>query len=80
MKVIRDNLEVCDDCTIAIANADYSGMDEETAFNVKDGICGLEKNGLYLVIGDETCEFSRDICHCCGALPGRRHQASLLGN
>lgn len=79
MRVIRDNLEVCDDCIVAIANADFSGMDDATEQAVKQGIQDLQKNGLYLVAGDEDFEFSQSNCDCCGGLPGRRYSASLLG-
>jgi hypothetical protein len=76
---IISGLKVCDDCTIAIANDDYSGMDDATEVKVREGIELLSKRG-WPVIGDETDEFSWDRCDCCNGLPGRRHECSLLGN
>jgi len=85
VEILRE-LEVCQNCLIAIANADYSGMDEEEAFAVKDGICGLEREGKavtdrtrnQLVAGGEELGFSHSRCECCGGLAGDRFTASLL--
>lgn len=78
MVEVINELEVCQDCLCAIANGDYSGMDEETAFNVLDGICRLQKGGRYLVAGDKEFGFSHCRCDCCDGLAGNRYEAILL--
>jgi hypothetical protein len=40
----------CDDCVIAIANDDYTGMDDQRATEVASA---LEAIGRYLIVGDE---------------------------
>ena len=60
---------VCDDCTIALANNDYSGMPDDIAETVKSAVLRL---GIAFYDGDEI-EFSRASCDCCGTpLHGRR--------
>ena len=64
----------CDDCTIAIANDDYTGMDDATEALVRDGI---KRIGKYLIVGDEQ-GFSHRSCDVCGQLPGNRHEVGYL--
>lgn len=64
----------CDDCCSAIANDDYTGMDDETQSRVRDGI---QKAPGYLVIGEEE-GFSWRLCDICGGLAGYRHQVGYL--
>ncbi len=64
----------CDDCVIAIANDDYTGMDDETEARVRKG---LERIGEWLVVGDEL-GFEHSRCAVCGDLPGNRHQVGYL--
>jgi len=66
--------EACDDCTIAIANDDYSGMDEETAARVQSGIARV---GQYLIVGEEL-GFSWRACTICGGLAGNRHAVGYI--
>lgn len=64
----------CDDCTIAIANNDYSGMDDTQETATKAGIERIRK---YLIIGDEL-GFEHSRCAVCNGLPGDRHQVGYL--
>ncbi len=77
--IISDGLQACDDCTIAIANDDYSGMDADTAETVRSGITLWSKQG-YLVIGEEL-GFSHHGCDICDSnLAGNAHSVTLLGD
>lgn len=75
MEIIEE-LEACDDCTIAIANDDYSGMDDEQEEATRAGLEALAEDG-YLVVGDEL-GFSNSECEICGAMAGNRHEVALL--
>jgi len=77
MKTTWDG-EVCDDCIIAIANDDYSGMDDERDAAVRAGLERINSKYGYLVAGDETTEFTWRSCDCCGAGGGRRHRAVAM--
>jgi len=77
--IAEDGLYACQDCTIAIANADFTGMDDETEARVKMGLERLAKRG-YAVIGDDL-----GFCHqgcdcCCDGLAGDKHELTLLGD
>lgn len=75
MTIIADGLLACQDCTIAIANDDYSGMDDATEARVK---AGIERLAGYAVIGDEV-GFSWRGCDCClDGLGGHKHTFSIL--
>lgn len=76
-RIIEDGLLVCDDCAIAIANGDYSGMSTATVSAVRAGYERLFLRG-YAVIGDEL-GFHSHRCDCCeqGAA-GNRHKMTLL--
>lgn len=78
-QVIEDELLACGDCTIAIANGDFSGMDDETKAKVKAGLERLSKRG-YPVIGKEY-GFTWRGCDCClNGLGGNKHTFALLGD
>lgn len=64
----------CDDCVVAIANDDYSGMDDETEARVR---AGLQRIGQWLIVGKET-GFSHKSCVVCGGLAGDRHDVGYL--
>ena len=64
----------CEDCTVAIANDDYSGMDDETEQRVR---AGIKKIGQWLIVGEETGFTWRD-CGVCGGLAGNRHEVGYL--
>lgn len=65
----------CDDCTVAIANDDYTGMDDGRAKEVADAIEAINQP---LVIGDQTDEFSWSRCDICGSGGGSRHAVGYL--
>lgn len=78
-QVIEDGLRACQDCTMAIANADFSGMDSATENRVKAGLDRLAERG-YPVIGDEI-GFTWQGCDCClSSLGGDKHELSILGD
>jgi len=78
MTVIYDDLLACQDCVTAIANDDYSGMDDRQEAKTRRGIESWSKKG-YLVVGDEV-GFTRDGCDICDDnLAGDKHTVSLLG-
>jgi hypothetical protein len=64
----------CEDCTIAIANDDYSGMDAATEAKVRAGIARVNQ---HLVIGDNI-GFTHAPCAVCGGLAGDRHEVCYL--
>lgn len=79
MKIRTTEFSVCSDCLIAIANDDYSGMDEETALDVQHGIRSLEiiEDGRLVADGDEL-GFSTRACECCHGLAGNRFKATMV--
>lgn len=84
MKLINDDLWLCEDCTMAAVNDDYTGLDyayskEEAEARMEDIIEGLaELPGLVPMDGED--EFSTRACDCCGTpLGGRRHRFGQLG-
>jgi hypothetical protein len=64
----------CEDCAVAIAIADYSGMSVEQAAKTRAGIARINK---HLVIGEEL-GFAHSRCAVCNGLPGHRHQVGYL--
>lgn len=77
---VVDVLRVCGDCIVAIANDDYTGMDDATERRVRAGIRCIElRTGGQLVLGGEELGFSWRECECCGALAGDRYRALLMG-
>jgi len=74
MANIIDELEVCDDCAVAIANDDYSGMDDARAAAVRSALAQIAG---YLALGDEL-GFCWRACGCCSAAAGNRHSAVIL--
>ena len=92
MRIIKDDLWLCGDCTMAAVNGDYSGLDyyyspEESAAREKEIRESLSQMGPNLVsdsdgetgIGHD--EFSRKPCDCCGIrLAGARERFAILGD
>jgi hypothetical protein len=83
MKVVRDDLWLCQDCTIYAANGDLSGViDEKTE---KAVIKGVDRLGSHLVIdsgedGEGEKGFSWSHCDACGSkLGGSRTRFAVLG-
>ena len=78
-----EDIKVCEDCMMIIANDDDSGMSEEQATTCREGIEQWNANGYYLCVGDSDSdqyeEFSRSTCDCCGQrLHGSRHQVVAM--
>lgn len=67
----------CDDCVIAIANDDYTGMDDVREAATRGGIHKYASQGKYLVVGDEL-GFESSRCVICGGLAGNRHEVGYL--
>ncbi len=83
--VIRDNLWLCDDCSIAACNADFSAIDNPERENtIRHGLAMLGKEGYPVAnndseTGEGILEFSRITCDCCGTkLHGSRSRFCLL--
>lgn len=78
MKVIIENLRLCQDCTQAAVNDDYSGLDyylneQDSLERQKEIVAGLKSLGSGLVCRDDIDEFSSRKCDCCGTrLAGER--------
>jgi hypothetical protein len=74
-RVIADRLYACEDCAVAIASGDYSGMGEKQAGRTRAGLARLEG---YAAPGDDQ-GFMWRACDVCGAPAGDRHEFALLG-
>jgi hypothetical protein len=80
MKVIIENLALCEDCTFAAVNDDYSGLDyhyteKESEIRYNEITTGLTKLGSGLCYDStrEDDEFSTRTCDCCKTrLAGKR--------
>ena len=69
-------MNICVDCAMAHANADFSGMDNETEVRVKS--C-MERTGHLAVDSLDITDFSWSQCDGCGsALGGARFGAVSL--
>jgi hypothetical protein len=84
MEVIRDGLMLCQDCTIAAVNGDFTGIESEARCAEVEK--GLEALGPHLVpdfdseTGDGIEEFSWHGCDCCKSpLGGGLHRFAILG-
>jgi hypothetical protein len=62
----------CEDCVMAIANDDYTGMSEAREAEVRDAVESKSRRG-YLVIGERT-GFNHNPCAICGGYAGERHE------
>ena len=84
MQVVRDDLWLCDDCTIVAVNDDASGIESDERISAVDE--GLAALGPHLVpdhdaeTGDGVREFSNVRCDSCNTpLAGRRYRFAVLG-
>ena len=69
-------MNICVDCAMAHANADFSGMDNETEVRVK---AGMERTGYLSVNSADTTDFYWSHCDGCGShLGGARFGATAL--
>lgn len=64
--------EVCSDCLIALANNDYSGMDDDQARAVESGLAALHQQYKQVIPDGAEYGFSHNRCECCDALPDER--------
>lgn len=62
----------CDDCYIAIANDDYSGISDERKNVVARAIWSYHAFDKHLIVGDDL-GFSWQWCDICDGLAGNRH-------
>lgn len=85
VRVVRDGLWFCIDCTFATCNGDTSGIDSpERVAVVEQGLATLGR-GLVPDFNTETSDgirdFSSERCACCGStLGGWRHRFAILGD
>ena len=76
---------ICTDCTMAVANADYSGMDAETEIRVVESLINLGAEGARVYLGDTNgmVDFYRPL-HGCGVcrttLAGSFYPATIEKN
>jgi len=89
MAKLVDEIMVCSDCLMVIANGDYTGLDLENTPDDPDAGSrrareideGIESFKGYLCAGDsdKDHEFSWSRCECCGSkLGGSRHHVVIL--
>ena len=88
VEVIKGGL-LCEDCVLAIANDDFSGLDyayddpEDSAARqeeIMDGITAIHRAGMVPVVGEDV-GFSCSGCDCCGSGDaGNRHELQLIRN
>lgn len=87
MAVLTETYRVCEDCFVLEANGDASSFDyhysgeeaERRLMECQGGMAELTKDGGHLVAGEQTDEFSRWSCECCGTqLAGARYELHLL--
>lgn len=83
----HETIWVCSDCAPVIANDDYSHLsnyetEEEVdrrLEEINNGIADLIEGGKQLIVGEETNEFSKSPCECCGEkLAGSRCQVTVF--
>jgi hypothetical protein len=83
MRVVRDDLDFCDDCLMGACNGDFTGMDDVTEAKVIAGLNALGPNVVPAFdseTGEGIDEFSHVRCDCCGSkLYGQRHKFAILG-
>ena len=77
MKPVPDDAyeyAVCGNCLIALANDDYSGMDDNEEKATRDGLSALHQEYKMVVPDYAEYGFSHHACECCGALAGDRYR------
>jgi hypothetical protein len=84
MRVIWDDLQLCECCMFAAVNGDTCQCDHD--YHSTEVTAGLERLGPHLVpdfdseTQDGCNEFSRSPCDCCKSkLHGSRHRFAVLG-
>lgn len=77
MEIIRDSLQLCEDCTIAAVNGDFTAIDSDE--RVAEIVAGLDRLGRGLVCSGDTDEFSWHPCDSCKSnLGGSRTEFAIL--
>ena len=71
--------EVCENCLIALANDDYSGMSNEEEEATTHGLVTLSNKYEQVIADGAEYGFSVYPCECCGALPGNRFRVLTKG-
>jgi hypothetical protein len=91
MKILQDDLWLCDDCVMYAVNGDLTGIDysysgDEADERAKEVVRGVNSLGKNLVpdfdseTGEGIEEFSRRSCDACRLrLHGERHRFAILG-
>lgn len=91
MKIVQDDLWLCDDCVMYAVNGDLTGIDyfysgDKADKRAKEVVQGVNALGPHLVpdfdseTGKGMEEFSRTTCDGCGTrLAGGRHRFAVLG-
>jgi hypothetical protein len=72
---IKEELSVCSDCLIMVANNDPSGIDERDYKRVTSAVRAL---GPHAVADGEDLGFSWRDCECCQGLAGERYKVAIL--
>jgi hypothetical protein len=65
---------VCGNCLVALANDDYSGMDDDEAKATADGLATLHGNYSQVISDGAEYGFSHYRCECCDGLAGDRYR------
>lgn len=89
-QILYDDLWLCDDCTIAAVNGDFTGLtyhyDDCADEREAEIVNGLDDLGPGLVpaydsnTGRGILEFSKCQCDCCQTrLHGSRHEFAIIG-
>ena len=66
--------QVCDNCIIALANDDYSGMHGADALAVESGLDELHAQYKQVIPDGAEYGFSHERCECCTGLAGDRYR------
>jgi len=71
------DLAVCEDCILYIANGDLP-EDDVREKRVVESVKKYDKPGQCLGYDGDYLGFQPNKCECCGGLPGERYKAVLL--
>jgi len=70
---------VCGDCLNALANDDYTGMDDEQEKATRNGLHHLAQTYKVISIDGAEYGFVGKPCECCDQLPGNRYRVFAEG-
>lgn len=83
MKPAPDNsyeYEVCDNCFIALANDDYSGMEDDEEIATREGLSLLHAKHTHVIADGAEYGFCNTRCECCDGLPANRFRVICIGD